>query len=803
MKTKYIIYTLAISILFFCNTGLSMAETYEADYTPWSGYWWPTQKGGLVTGSGYNGSPSPLEKYDLAVHGVIAGPATNFARERYHDPYSLSWEGLCFEWAVASMSESEPVHRGIYEGTVFNVGDKKALLTAVYHGTLFNRITFYTPVDFHKVLEDNIRDQKIPVVMNLGSPGGAVWNYPVFKYDTEYTESGNTRHYKTIIYFASDDVDPDYVGTLVVSESVEYAFTMDNDGNIVSSEWEGLSVLNPPVNASEPYGLEPVNPGLDYDKVVRIAKTDDDPFENIENEDNPAPLVGGTYEMLAIDSDWFSVEMEAGDTLDIRMESENGNPVSMKVSDPWRSIVEETDNGTDSLISVTATAAGSYYIEIEPLEPESEPLYSLSLMQSLSFSGIFPANSIDSEGTGFTLLNPDNEMGRIIATQIDKDGIPIQSAVRYRSEFQTLGMIHQEFDFSDFDSDGYVRVDSDNRLVGLETLADTKFQLSGLRFASSDLASEELFYPCFSEIYFDVAFFLINSGNETEEISLSFYDSEGNEDSSETVVLNPGEKIDYATFGVKRTSMSAEVLSGRKCLHGYIEFSDSWALSRQKATVPVIPEKHSRLIIPHAASNDEWYTEISVVNVGNTDTTASFIAYGDSGEVVGEVVHDLKARRTFTNRVGDLFEGIPGESVAAIRIISDDQPLNGYMLYGRHNGLNLAGIPLSEAKSSRIFLPHVASSDQWATGVGIFNSGDISDDVLFALKGANGNTIRETVYPLEPNQRIAISARDLFGDDIPGLSYIEFESQGDQPLIGTYVMLTMDNDRWLFGGIIQ
>jgi hypothetical protein len=278
--------------------GGALGATFQADTVPWSGYWWPKRAGGVATGIGYNWSPAPLEKYDLATVGRKDGPATEFGLSRYYDPNALPWEGLCFAVGAASILEKEPVHKGIYGNVTFLVGDKKALLTVAYDGALYNNYRIRNPSDFHGMLEEFISRQKIPILVDLGTDG-EIWYYPVFKYQTDYTQAGNTRHYTTTIYYASNAVSPDHVGTVVTSSTYFYYFTLDGMGNIVGTGWEGESVGRAPVRGCEIFGTSPRNPGLQYEVVQRIASTDDDPYEDNNSVESAASVSTGAHPLIA------------------------------------------------------------------------------------------------------------------------------------------------------------------------------------------------------------------------------------------------------------------------------------------------------------------------------------------------------------------------------------------------------------------------------------------------------------------------------------------------------------------------
>jgi len=298
---------LLFTILLFFQTPEVKCATYEADYVPWSGYWWPTDMGGLATGWGYRGHPAPFEKYDYVTTGIYDGPATRFGREYFYDEDAVSWAGLCFAWSAAAVLEEEPVHNGLYKGMLFRIGDKKGLLTALYVGTLLNTYSTDKPEEFHKVLEEFIAHQKTPVIMDLGTDGEH-WNYPVFKYETDHTQDGNTRHYTTTIHYVTDQVHPDFVGAQFVTQTFYYYFILDEDGNITESEWENEST--PPVNAYEPLSTESINPYLDYDQIIEIVTTNDDPHEENNSFESAAPLSSGTYTLIAADNDYFKVELK-------------------------------------------------------------------------------------------------------------------------------------------------------------------------------------------------------------------------------------------------------------------------------------------------------------------------------------------------------------------------------------------------------------------------------------------------------------------------------------------------------------
>jgi hypothetical protein len=123
-----------VFFLVFLSFSSAQAATYETDYIPWSGYWWPFGAGGLSTGQDYRGHPAPLEKYELLVNNSTNGPSVNWYEDKYYDTDAVSWGGLCPSWARASVYETYEILPSSVDNIVFRVGDKKGLLTLCHDG---------------------------------------------------------------------------------------------------------------------------------------------------------------------------------------------------------------------------------------------------------------------------------------------------------------------------------------------------------------------------------------------------------------------------------------------------------------------------------------------------------------------------------------------------------------------------------------------------------------------------------------------------------------------------------------------
>ncbi len=798
---------LFIAATIFFQSAASKCATYEADYVPWSGYWWPKIHGGLTTGRDYRGHPSPFEKYDYVTTGTYDGPATRYGWEYHYDSDALFWEGLCFCWSAASILEEEPVHRGVYKGTVFHVGDKKGLLTAAYFGTLFNQYSTDKPSDFHRILEDFIAHQKTPIIMDLGT-GGQSWNYPVFKYDTDYTEDGNTRHYTTTVYYASDQVRPDIIGTHALEQTYYYYFISDEDGSITESGWENGST--PPVNATEPFGTEILNTGLDYDQLKEIVNTVDDPYEENDSFESATSLSNGRYTLVAINSDYFKAEMKKGDVLNIRVAVQEDifatveNDIYLRTYTPDGELIEET-SGTGEQTITGDDQEGTYFFEIAPVKASQEPVYELILQHRMAYQGIFPIHPAGKWLSGMALSKPygngGENMDRTVISLMDRAGFSKDTFTDNWSG-HLLGMLGEDFGLFPSGTE-YIRVDSDAPFWGLQIATAGEYLMSGSNFIPLDRASADIFFPYFNRSGgWNTSFGLINTGNRTEEILRQSYDQEGHLVIEDTITLAPGQKMEEDTSSIAilisdARSMSAAAVSGRDCLTGYVQYLNPSVTSKGRALAPLTKVERGTLVIPHIASDDYWQTSIVLMNTGEEDSIVTFSAYNAEGELADTSELMLKAKQNFTEEASDIFPDISGQDIASMKITSQsDQPLCGILLYGTTNDLQLAGLPIHPATGSSLYLPHIASVEPWWTGIGVMNAGDAATDISFSLFNDAGEVLSVVTKHLNSNQRLASTLRGLFGVDIsPSAKYMKTESLDGQPVSGIYLIGTTDGFR--------
>ncbi len=822
MEIRRFYFIVLISSFFF--PVICHGATYQSDHTPWSGYWWPFTRGELALGYN-NKSISPMRKYDQALTGNKNGAAYSNGLDLYYDKESVSWGGLCFAWAMASISEEEPKKRGVYNEVIFNVGDIKGLLTAIYDNVKFITYDFRYPIYFHDILNQYIKEYKVPVVMNLGSEDeekDEVWNYPVYKYDTSHRSVGTKVEYTTTIYFADDNVDPDYVGTKELHRTYTYFLELDGD-IIIDSGWTGSSISNHPENARILYGgADSSNRSLRIDTVKEIAATEDDQFKGNNSIVNAVSLFNGDFTLLALSDDYFEVNLKNGDTLNLGMvpeydyDNSTDYPISLTIQTA-EGVLEKELNG-DGFLTFTPLFTGRYLIKISTNDYSKQPGYKLSSRLSLNCFSLLPGLEGGQWENELAIVSEDSVPGdRIIVSVIEKNGT-IKSSNRIEMNAVSLKALISEspYFFDEFDTEAVIRIDSDSPVDAfLSSCNSSGTLMMGSSQIYADDLSETLFYTHLAgnTTMWEANNYLINTGTSQETVRFEAYGSDGailhtkeiTVDPESVTAVNPAH-LGFSSLGV--SAMSASSLSLTKILAGYTKYAFTLngfldeSLSLIKA--PGLNNLSDYLVFPHIASNDYWYTGIVIMNAGDLDDSVVVTAYGADGEILGSGVMPIKSKQSLVNAVSALIPGVLSSEITSLGLESlQGRPLTAFAHYMTKDYKQLAAVLAGPpVNSTSLVLPFTGNSRALHTGIGIMNTANISDWVTLSLLDGNGLNLAETAVFLMPNQRIATTLWGFAGIDLvtANQGYVKIESSSGASLSGLF--MTGSNEQ-LAGGHLR
>ncbi len=800
--------TLFTALLFtLMCAGTCTAAVYEAQEVPWSGYWWPHYAGELVNGYRSDSVP-PLSKYDLVISGTEKGSAWSCGNKYYNDEDALSWEGLCYCWAAAAINEAEPVSRGTVENVVFNVGDKKGLLTAMWDGSLYDIYDLSDPADFHSLLETYIKEQETAVIINLGSLTDAEnysdeeWNYPVYKYDTSYSVYGDTRHYTTTIYYVLDNVAPDYVGSVIDSKTFQYYIETEDDV-IVDSGWEGTNEDTPPLSMRIPYQVDPRCSALDIETVRTIAATADDEFEENDTRETAAQIANGTFTLVAADKDWYTVGLEAGDGLRIDFDNEADQGFLIYLYDAGDNITGYIDD--TGRIDLEAAASGSYTIEVAADEgnSEDEPYYTMTVEKSLENSAFLPVVKKGNWNNNISLVSANSVPAeRVLLTRFDENG-SILSSVELEVDTPVVAGSLADSPFNmEIDNSGYLKIDSDQPLKGYGAVSDGDVRMYGTAAVQADRLSSEIFFTNYAASSgWSTVFSLINTGADEETVTFTAFNAEGEEtDTHETAIASrekfafqPGD-LDFT--GSETSAVIARTSSGGNVLAGFAEytFEPSMIFYNGAALVNLNREPAQKMSLPHYASGS-WFSGISVMNTSAWNDELLITAYDSNGQNLSETTVLVNARETFICEASSLFPDIDPEEMASLSIGSGSEALlSGHAIYITSDYYKLAGAPLCplpEGESAEPLLLPLSRWDQILfTGLALSNTGSDQLEADIILYSESGGKIDETAVTLDPNARFTGTLSALFGESaISGAEgYVVIDPGNSQGLKGIFIL---------------
>lgn len=264
-------------------------EEGAAKVKPWSGYWWPSQKGELVKPRD-DENPSPLAKFDK----VKSTKAEAWERKAHANPDLPKWHGRCHAWAAAAMIEPEPKRPVTIDGVRFTVRDIKALLTLSHDDdepTVFGERfdggssdpQDLTPEALWSLCREYIGEKGQSILMDLDN-SREVWTYPVYAYNVEFnpSEDGKDLYEGKITLTAANMLNAratlDYVGTLDLVRTYWFTVKITNGEMVAgSSRWVGESRRHHPDFAWFPKARRAENPDLDYALIRKLVEESADP----------------------------------------------------------------------------------------------------------------------------------------------------------------------------------------------------------------------------------------------------------------------------------------------------------------------------------------------------------------------------------------------------------------------------------------------------------------------------------------------------------------------------------------------
>lgn len=213
-------------------------------------------------------------------------------------------------------------------------------------------------------------------------------------------------------------------------------------------------------------------------------------------------------------------------------------------------------------------------------------------------------------------------------------------------------------------------------------------------------------------------------------------------------------------------------------VQGYTKFYQAGAL---RTAIPAVTEINaSKIYISHIASNDTFWTGISLVNTTATAKNLT-ITFNDGRSVVRQI--GANAHIIFT--IAGLFGGQSQPNIKSGEI-TNASGIIGLELFGTDNQLD--GLLLTDDTVTTIYYPHVADVTKWWTGIVAYNPSNTACEITITPYSAAGAALTPATLDIAGQEKYVGVVKNL---DLPdGTAWFKIDSV--QPLSGFELFGTLD-----------
>jgi hypothetical protein len=780
------------------------AEIREAAHVPWSGHWWPHTQGGLGTGRDYYGAPAPIEKYEWLTRGASPGPLRDWYLQNHFDPEAPHWYGLCYEWAQAAAFEAIEFWPSVENNILFRVGDKKGLMTLAHEENLEEAAHGQYPEVFHYWLLQRIGEEGRPFMADL-DPGEEVWSYPIFKFEMDSSVAGTRESVRTTVWYADNDVHPDFMGAKTRRATYTYDLLLDAAGRIVGGEWTGVSRKDHPKRLAVP--LVPLSraPELDYMEVRRIAEARDDEWERGEAVVDAPP---GTHYLVLMDPDHYRIHAQSGDAVSLEVAKLPGS-----LQDPEISVFDGdgvavqigSASSNQPFSFIVGDANPPYTISLTQEDYGDPNLYTLTVDVRRRFVAHVPFLPGAGLWSGFALTNPaETQVEGLHLVSVDSSGKPVQTL----SGPETLPAGGKRmFTFTELPYRDHERERTDRLIVTADAPLEVVNLLGGNGMANlsdgANRAASRLVLPDTVGGGIgvrSVSGTVVNpSLDRTAAVHLRVFTATGVPHSETEIGLPPGEKMTISAGGAPFFSLPEG---------GWIEAvadPDTPILAFQYArdraeleTLFGLKPVDGQAVVPHVTlGGGPWETRLTLINLSDEANEIVLSAMAEADGASNAVV-SLFPREKRSLELGALFGRGPGDPLFRSTVsVSGGAAFSGMFSYRRGSGGDSADFPLMGADlvKPELVLPHCPGKGNWWTGLAVANPGTFPARVRVLPHDAEGRPMAgaETEVFIEPGRYFLSTAGALFADAANRVAYVVFRpADPANHLMGLYLYGNLD-----------
>jgi hypothetical protein len=224
--------------------------------------------------------------------------------------------------------------------------------------------------------------------------------------------------------------------------------------------------------------------------------------------------------------------------------------------------------------------------------------------------------------------------------------------------------------------------------------------------------------------------------------------------------------------------------SSSSTVQGYTKF---YIQGVYRAAIPAVKEiKGEDIHISHIASDAAWWTGISLVN---TTSSQKVLTITFNNGQVKTVPLNANEHKAFD--IASLFDNQPQPGIVSA-VITNASGVVGLELFGRTNNKQLDGILLTGNTTPTIYYPHVASNNEWWTGIVAYNPSESACAITITPFSDQGIPLPPLTPPPIPAKGKYIGAVSALG--LP-TETAWFRIDSTQPITGFELFGTTDGEQ--------
>ena len=316
------------------------------------------------------------------------------------------------------------------------------------------------------------------------------------------------------------------------------------------------------------------------------------------------------------------------------------------------------------------------------------------------------------------------------------------------------------------------------------------FTLLTLLSLASTATALELYFPHIaSNAEWETEVGIINTGTTSMSGTLYAYSDSGVQVQSKEIELLGGGSIQFVvgedfTTPTLITNMIFE--TNRDTCSGYEKF---YQPGFNRVAVPAVSRVNTGdLYVTHIASDQNWWTGLALLNTTNTAKTVTITFSNGSVETL-----TLQAGQHWAGTIQGSFPSVAANEVESA-VISNADGIIGLELFGSQAGTGnyyLSGVLLSNETDSSLYYPHIASDNDWWTGIVSYNPGN--SNVTLTITAYNDIGTSLTSFP------VTVAAKGKYIGTAAALNLPEgttwFKVEGSAPVTGFELFGTHDGKK--------